>query len=181
MIPPILNEIGGMASILFHAKNLVGQWFEDRVREVLIAKGCIVLDSRKLPYQKKKQWDLYVEVNGGKSPVECKYQEATPQTGNVWIDHKSLLGDTAPIWIMGWKTHGKLAMYSMLATDLRELINKKYPVILGGEWKEPATKISVWEFVEARNSAGKKIVHLFEAVDLNALQPEDTKKEQLIF
>jgi hypothetical protein len=156
-----------MESEWFKKSKKIGRWFEAEVDKVLKQKGCEVVDSEKLSYQKKKGWDRLVKIKGEQSYLEIKFDRMAEDTPNVCVEVTSLNQSISPIWIYGLPTQKSdgyvIDLYTMYLHRLKPLA-ARYPVRYLGEHKNPCHLIPRYQFTEAQDNGGKVVNHFHQLV-----------------
>ncbi len=138
-----------------------GRQFEKQVFNLLRESGCYVIDTDKLPYEKKKGCDCYIKLlNPDGSfkrdqrgyvicqPVEIKYDRMSYDTGRVCIDLNSLEKTTALVWVFGLPEDNQIDVYAVLTSDLR-LYARNCPRTRGGEFYGEIAVPEKSSFIEA--------------------------------
>lgn len=71
-------------------------------------------------YRHKKGRDVIVEVKGERASVEMKFDKMSELTYRVCIDWDSMSKTESKYWIFGLPENGKVAVYAMYASELRD-------------------------------------------------------------
>src|SRR5205085_12499671 len=67
--------------------------------------------------------------------IEIKFDKASEQTGNVYVEQQALDHSRSAIWLYGLPENDKIAVYSLLLSDLREFAPKLGKAVVGGEFR----------------------------------------------
>src|SRR5215813_11902369 len=109
-----------MPSRSFVVQKLIGREFETAMIPVLEQAGMRVIDVDHWGYKHKRGRDVIVEVKGERSSIEFKLDKMSEVTHRVCIDWDSMSHTDSKYWIYGLPENGKIAVYAMYASQLRD-------------------------------------------------------------
>src|ERR1044072_1152445 len=135
-----------MPSRSFVVQKLIGREFEQALMPVLEEMGFRVIDVDHWGYKHKKGRDIIVEVKGERASLELKLDKMSEFTNKVCIDWDSMSKTQSKYWIFGLPENGKVAVYAMYASQLRDFslqYTKDHPESMKrvGEFKGYCTMI----------------------------------------
>src|ERR1044072_8135009 len=108
-------------STSFVRQKEVGREFEMAMMQTLRdTPGVRVIDVDSWGYKHKMGRDIIVEVKGQRGSLELKYDRMSEQTGRVAVDWDSMSKTQSRYWIYGLPKDGKIAVYAMYASRLRD-------------------------------------------------------------
>lgn len=155
-----------MPSRSFVVQKLIGREFETALMPVLEEMGFRVIDVDHWGYKHKKGRDIIVEIKGQRASLELKYDKLSEKTHNVAIDWDSMSKTQSRYWIFGLPDNGKIAVYAMYASQLRDFALqyvKSHPESMKpvGEFKQYCAMIPKHVFTT------QPFVHKFKTINLN--------------
>ena len=109
-----------MPSRSFVVQKLIGREFEQPFMKVLENRGMRVIDVDSWSYKHKKGRDIIVEIKGERASLELKYDLLSEKTNRICIDWDSMSKTQSKYWIFGLPENGKVAVYAMYASQLRD-------------------------------------------------------------
>lgn len=154
-----------MPSRSFVVQKLIGREFEQALMPVLEQMGFRVIDVDHWGYKHKKGRDIIVQIKGERASLELKYDLLSEKTHNVAIDWDSMSKTQSKYWIFGLPESGKVAVYAMYASQLRDFAlqyAKDHPESMKrvGEFKQYCVMIPKYTFISHPS------IHKFKTIEL---------------